>query len=97
MVDLEKNEAKRMGAKLHPNSGRGPVKGDATWGNFIVDFKHFKKSFSISKDVWAKICTDAMRVDKSKDPMLMLVLGETDKVRLAVISIDTLQELIDGV
>ena len=78
MSSLEKSEANRIGAKLHKNSGRGPVKGDASWHNFVVDFKHFTKSFSITTEAWRKICTDAMRVDRGKDPLLMLILnGET--------------------
>ena len=40
MTDYNKREAaeaKRMGAKLHKNSGRGKIKkGDGTWKNFLV-------------------------------------------------------------
>ena len=35
----EKNESKRIGAKQHKNSGRNTQKGDATWRDFVVDFK----------------------------------------------------------
>jgi hypothetical protein len=35
----ERGEASRIGARLHKNSGRNYTKGDATWGNYVVDFK----------------------------------------------------------
>ena len=60
-------------------------KADGTLDNFIVDVKEYSKSFSVSQDVWAKIVTDTIRVDPNKSPVIMLVLGETKKVRLAII------------
>ena len=81
----EKSELKRIGAKPHKNSGRGMKKADGTLDNFIVDVKEYSKSFSVSQDVWAKIVTDTIRVDPNKSPVIMLVLGETKKVRLAII------------
>jgi hypothetical protein len=90
----ERGEASRIGARLHKNSGRNYTKGDATWGNYVVDFKEYSKSFSINKDVWAKVVTDCMKVDKSKSPAIILVLGEgNQKVRLAVIELDELERL----
>jgi hypothetical protein len=54
--DYERShESKRIGAKLHKNSGRNTKKGDATWENFVVDFKEVGKSFTLNKDVWAKL------------------------------------------
>jgi hypothetical protein len=81
----EKSELKRVGAKPHKNSGRGMKKADGTLDNFIVDVKEYSKSFSVSQDVWAKIVTDTIRVDPNKSPVIMLVLGKTKKVRLAII------------
>ena len=37
----EASEAKRMGASLHKNSGRGTKKGDASWEDYVVDYKEF--------------------------------------------------------
>lgn len=92
----ERGEAKRINAKLHKNSGRNYTKGDATWRNYVVDFKEYAKSFSINKDVWAKAVTDCMKVDRSKSPAIILVLGEgNNKVRLAVIELDELERLTD--
>jgi outer membrane phospholipase A len=87
----EKSESKRIDAKQHKNSGRNNQKGDATWQNFTVDFKEAKKSFTLNKDVWAKITTDAIK--NNGDPMIILILGEGgQKVRLAITEFDILQE-----
>ena len=92
----EANEAKRMGASLHKNSGRGTKKGDATWKDYVVDYKEFSKSFSLSKDVWAKVVTDALKADKSKSPLIVLVLGEgANKIRLAIHELADLEMLVE--
>jgi hypothetical protein len=93
----EKSEAKRINAKLHKNSGRNNKKGDATWKNYIIDIKEYSKSFSISQNVWAKVVTDCLKVDKSKSPALILVLGDGDrKTRLAVVELSELERLIEN-
>jgi len=92
----EASEAKRMGARLHKNSGRGTKKGDASWEDYVVDYKEFSKSFSLSKDVWAKVVTDALKADKSKSPLIVLVLGEgANKVRLAIHELADLEMLVE--
>jgi hypothetical protein len=93
----KRSEAKRIGANLHKNSGRNNKKGDATWKKYIIDIKEYSKSFSISQDVWAKVVTDCLKVDKSKSPALILVLGEGDrKTRLAVVELSELERLIEN-
>lgn len=93
----EAGEIKRMGAKAHKNSGRGMVKADASWENFVVDIKEYSKSYSVSQDSWAKIVTDTLRVDRKKSPALKLVLGEgSKKVRLAIIEWAELERLVNG-
>lgn len=93
----EKSESKRIGAKQHKNSGRNTQKGDASWKNFVVDFKEVGKSFTLNKDVWAKATTDALK--NGKDPAIVVVIGEANsKVRLAVIEMGILEQLLeDGV
>jgi hypothetical protein len=93
----ERSEAKRDGAKQQKNSGRGDYqKGDAQWGNFVVDYKEYEKSISVSKDMWAKICTDTFKVSRDKHPALKLVLGgSSNKVRLAVIEWSLLEQLVE--
>lgn len=90
----EKGESKRIGAKQIKNSGRGIKKGDATWHNFVVDFKEYPKGITVNQDVWAKAVTDAMK--SNADPALILVLGEGNhKTRLAVIELDLLEQMIE--
>lgn len=78
----EENQAHKDGARLQRNSGRGTwAKGDATMelptGLYVVDYKEYNKSFSLSQDVWAKICTDAMKVNFTAEPWLKVTLGGT--------------------
>ena len=90
----ERSEAKRMGAKTTKNSGRGMVKGDGRWRNFLVDWKFAKKSFTLNKDVWSKVVTDTLKSDREKNPALIIVLGEgNETVRLAIIEQEVLEEL----
>ena len=91
----ERGEGKRIGAKLHKNSGRNTKKGDATWKNFVVDFKEYSKSFSINKTVWAKACTDALK--NNADPAIVVILGEDGepKTRLAIIELAILEQLLE--
>jgi outer membrane phospholipase A len=93
MIMSERSESKRIGAKQHKNSGRNTKKGDATWNNFTVDFKESAKSFTLNKDVWAKVVTDAIK--NNNDPALVVVLGEGNKkVRLAIIEVDILNQIL---
>jgi outer membrane phospholipase A len=90
----ERSEIKRMNAVGHKNSGRGKYqKADASWRNFVVDIKEYKNSFSLTKDVWAKIVTDTLKTNKSKLPALKVILGDEQKIRLAVIEWSVLEEL----
>ena len=93
----ERGEIKRDGAKGQKNSGRGDYqKGDAIWKDFVVDYKEYSKSISISRDIWSKICTDTFKVSREKFPVLKLILGgEGQKTRLAVIEWALLEQLIE--
>jgi hypothetical protein len=90
----ERGEAKRIGAKQHKNSGRNYVKGDASWKNYVLDFKEFAKSFSLTQDVWAKVVTDTLKVDRKKSPAICLVLG--GKTRLAIIEWSEFERLVSN-
>lgn len=93
----ERGEIKRDGAKGQKNSGRGNYqKGDAIWHDFVVDYKEYEKSISISKAIWAKICTDTFKVDRNKSPVLKLILGgEGSKTRLAVIEWALFEQMVE--
>ena len=90
----ERGEASRIGAKLHKNSGRTNTKGDASWHNYVLDFKEFTKSFSITQNVWAKVVTDTLRVDKQKSPAICLILD--GKTRLAIIEWSEFERLVEN-
>ena len=90
----EKTESKRIGAKQHKNSGRNTQKGDATWRDFVIDFKETEKSFTINQDIWAKTVTDSIKAGKDKSPAIVVILGEGNKkTRLAIIEFDLLDQL----
>lgn len=91
----EKSESRRDGAKLQKNSGRGQYqKSDAKLGDLSIDYKEHSKSFSISRDVWGKVCTDAAKNGLDYNPVIKVILGEgMNKVRLAVIAWDYLEYL----
>jgi len=91
----ERGEVKRDGAKAQKNSGRGQYqKGDAKWKQFLVDYKEASRSFTLNKDVWAKICTDTFKVNRDMHPALKIIIGEDAKVRLGIIEWSVLEELI---
>lgn len=91
----EASEVKRDGARATKNSGRGQYqKGDAFLDIFTVDYKEYGRSFSISRDVWAKICMDAMR-NKQSEPALKVILGEGgNKIRLWVVAEHIIEDYI---
>lgn len=93
----ERSEVKRDKAKAQKNSGRGSYqKGDSQWHDFVVDYKEYEKSISISKEIWSKICTDTFKVSRDKYPVLKIILGkDNQKTRLAVIEWALLEQLIE--
>lgn len=90
----ERGEAKRIGAKLHKNSGRNHTKGDMSTDGYVIDAKEYAKSFSITQDVWAKVVTDCLRVDRQKSPAILLVLD--GKTRLAIIEWSEFERLVEN-
>lgn len=91
----EASEVKRDGAKAQKNSGRGQYqKGDAILDIFTVDYKEFSKSFSLSRSVWAKVCTDSFR-NGQNEPALKVILGDgNQKVRLWVVAEHIIEDYI---
>lgn len=91
----ERSEIKRDNAKAQKNSGRGQYqKGDAKWYNFVVDYKESNSSFTLNKDVWAKICTDTFKVNRNMHPALKIIIGEENKIRLGIIEWSILEDLV---
>jgi hypothetical protein len=90
----EKSESKRDGSRLTPNSGRGQYqKGDAFLDIFTIDYKEYEKSFSLSTNVWGKVCTDAYR--NKSEPALKIILGAGNaKTRLWVVAEHIIEDYI---
>ena len=94
----EKREVKRDGGRAQSNSGRGTHnKGDAILEPFCYDVKEYEKSYSISVDNWAKVCTDAFKSGR-RVPALKLVLGSLTgkRTRVWVIGDDMFQEMLEA-
>lgn len=93
----EQSEARRDGARLQPNSGRGKLaKGDATLGPFLIDYKEYATSFGVSIGNWAKLSKDAILKGRLQ-PAFKLVLGTDDKkVRVWVISDAMFHEMLEA-
>ena len=97
----EAAEIKRDGAVAQANSGRGVhAKGDAVLEPFLIDYKEYTESFSVSRKVWAKLSTDAFKSGR-RQPALKLVLGDTDqdnkdKIRLWVVSDIMFHEMLEA-
>ena len=94
----EESEIKRDGAVAQRNSGRGKHdKGDAILEPFLIDYKEYDQSFSVSRTNWAKLQMDAFRSGR-REPAFKLVLGEdgkADKLRVWVISDAMFHELLE--
>lgn len=91
----EANEVKRDGARATKNSGRGQYqKGDAILDIFTVDYKEYPKGFTVNKDNWAKVCTDAIRNNHS-EPALKVILGDgNSKTRLWIVAEHIIEDYI---
>lgn len=90
----EKGETKRDGARAVKNSGRGHYqKGDALLDIFTIDYKEYPKGFRVTMDNWAKICSDALRNNRS-EPALKIVMGDTNKVRVWVVAEHIIEDYI---
>jgi hypothetical protein len=93
----EEYEIKKSGAKQQWNSGRGThEKGDGRLGEFCIDIKEFAKSYSVSRNNWIKITTDAIK-SGNLIPALKLVLGQGDMtLRLWVIDDETFMSMYEA-
>lgn len=68
----EKEIAKHIKGKLVKNSGRGMRKGDILKGRYVIDVKEVNKSFTLNRDVWAKVCSDAATYGWEYVPILLV-------------------------
>ena len=91
----EKEEIKRDGAQGVKNSGRGMMKGDAKLGEFLIDYKHNEKTYTLTRDAWRKMRKDAWN-SQYRHPCISVVLGEDSDTKVAIIEWDMFRELVKG-
>ena len=89
----EKEEIKRDGAQAVKNSGRGMMKGDAKLGQFLVDYKHNGKTFTLTRVAWRKMRKDAFR-SQYRHPCISVVLGDDSDTKVAIIEWALFKDLI---
>jgi hypothetical protein len=91
----EKQEIKKDKAKAVKNSGRGFKKGDATFHEFVLDYKHNGASFTLTRKAWLKMRKDAWN-SNYKHACISVVLGEDSDVKVAIIDWQVFKDLIEG-
>src|SRR5574338_450695 len=93
----EQGEAKRDGASLQSNSGRGYLqKGEAILGEYLVDYKEYTDGFRVSRRNWGKCVSDAWKMGKK--PLLKLVLRDKNsghRLRLFVMEEKDFHEMLE--
>src|SRR4030042_4277727 len=77
----EKREAKRDGASLVSNSGRGYHKGDALMDEFMIDYKNNAKSFTLTLKAWKKLIKDAWGEDR-RSPCVKIIYEDGHRVAI---------------
>lgn len=93
MKRTEKEEIKKDKATAVKNSGRGFRKGDATLGQFVVDYKHNGSTYTLTKEAWVKMRKDSFR-SNYKHPCISVVLGQDSDVKVAIIDWELFRHLI---
>ncbi len=90
----EELQARKDGAKLVKNSGRGMNKGDATIGDYMIDYKfteaasyslNLKKFHALEKQAWRE----------GKTAITVAVFDANRGKSGAIVDWETLKELID--
>jgi hypothetical protein len=92
--DLEKRQAKKDGAVLVKNSGRGERKGDARRGTLLVDYKYTgHQSFAINVKAWDKHAKDAWT--EGYEPCIVPIFQSHGGKCLAIVDWDWLKNELD--
>jgi len=86
----EKRSARKDGAVIVSNSGRGFRKGDAKLDDWLIDYKHNEFTFTLKSTAWAKHSKDAWNENQLK-PLIKVIYGDGRAV--AIIDWDDFIEL----
>lgn len=92
---VERDEAKRDGATLVHNSGRGLFKGDSKLGDFLVDYKYSGKSFTLNTKKWAKLVSDAFQNGRRRPAFKLIFETPGAPIRLWVIDDYSMKEYLE--
>jgi hypothetical protein len=88
----EYRQAKRDGATLRKNSGRGQRKGDAQLGDYLLDYKFTEKgSYALNFEAFEKHAKDAW--SERLEPIVVVCPGA--KRNYAIIDWEHLKELME--
>lgn len=61
---MEKKRARAVGARLHPNSGAGSIKDDASSEDALYEFKEANRSHTLDAAALRGLYLRAVRMDK---------------------------------
>lgn len=78
---MEKRAAKQDGARLVKNSGRGHHKGDASFPEYLVDYKFNAKSFTLTLGNWTEHCQNAWK-ENHRSPLIGIQFDGRYKVAI---------------
>lgn len=97
-VMSESGEAKRDGASLQSNSGRGYLqKGDARLDPFIIDYKEYTDGFRVSRRNWGKAESDAWKMKGIAGLKLVLKDKNSEhRLRLFVVEESMFHEMLEA-
>lgn len=92
----EASKARKDGAQLVKNSGRGLNKGDAKTDHLLIDYKFTEKnSYSINIGAWRKHELDAFK-SADRQPVVVAVFTEHKDKSLAIVDWQFLLELMEN-
>src|SRR5687767_3817092 len=90
----EELKARRDGAELVKNSGRGMRKGDAKYQNFKIDYKFTEaKSFTLNIDKFKSHEKDAWR--EGFEGCFVTVFDKYNEKAIAIVDWDILKSILD--
>ena len=72
----EKKAAKKRGAKLHPRSGAGTIKWDASTDDELIEYKDAAKTITVNGKYLEKLFRDASA--QGKDAIFVVTFGEAN-------------------
>jgi hypothetical protein len=64
-------------------------------GEFLIDYKHNEKTFTLTREAWRKMRKDAWN-SQYRHPCISLVLGKDSDTKVAIIEWDLFRELLKG-